>query len=92
MDFTRTIVEDSQVMASGQTEDADPGSTAPSRCSKRQLGELLALNEEMIVQLHLERLGDAGTAGFLTNMIAQHEKAAALLRAQLASAGSGARR
>ena len=59
---------------------AAPG---PGRCPAHLLVELLALNEEMIEQLHLERLSDAGTADFLTNMIGQHEKAAALLRAQL---------
>ncbi len=58
------------------------------RCSNLLLVELLALNEEMIGQLHLERLSEAGTAGFLTKMIAQHEKAAALLRSQLATHAS----
>jgi hypothetical protein len=54
------------------------------RCSSRLLAELLTMNEEMIEQLHLELTSEAGTAGFLTKMIAQHEKAAALLRSQLA--------
>jgi DNA-binding ferritin-like protein len=96
MDFSGTTTNESAAMAAYQAErvNADPVvSTAPvARCSKRLLEELLALNEEMITQLHLERVSDAGTAGFLTEMIAQHEKAAALLRAQLAAAGSGARR
>ena len=62
---------------------------APSRrCSSHLLVELLALNEEMIEQLHLERLSKSGTAGFLTKMIEQHEKAAALLRQQLADPAS----
>lgn len=74
-----------------------PAAPGPSsgRCSNLLLVELLSLNEEMIVQLHLERLSETGTAGFLTKMIEQHEKAAALLRSQLAthvSAGSGGRR
>lgn len=55
------------------------------RCSNRLLVELLALNEEMITQLQVERLSETGTAGFLTKMIEQHEKATALLRSQLAS-------
>lgn len=58
------------------------------RCSGRLLVELLALNEEMIQQLQLERLSETGTAGFLTKMIEQHEKAAALLRSQLARGAS----
>ncbi len=62
------------------TRTSAPG---PGRCPNHLLVELLSLNEEMIEQLHLERLSDAGTADFLTNMIGQHEKAAALLRAQL---------
>jgi len=61
---------------------------SPSRCSSRLLVELLALNEEMIGQLQLERLSETGTAGFLTKMIEQHEKAAALLRSQLATHAS----
>jgi len=62
------------------------------RCSSRLLAELLAMNEEMIEQLHLERTSEAGTAGFLATMIAQHEKAAALLRSQLAGSASAAYR
>ena len=67
-----------------------PAAPGPSsgRCSTPLLVELLSLNEEMIVQLHLERLSEAGTAGFLTKMIEQHEKAAALLRSQLATHAS----
>jgi hypothetical protein len=67
-----------------------PAAPGPSsgRCSNQLLVELLALNEEMIGQLHLERLSGAGTAGFLTKMIEQHEKAAALLRSQLATHAS----
>jgi hypothetical protein len=58
------------------------------RCSTPLLVELLALNEEMIGQLQLERLSETGTAGFLSKMIEQHEKAAALLRSQLATHAS----
>ncbi|HXB02998.1 MAG TPA: hypothetical protein VNV15_09310 [Opitutaceae bacterium] len=59
--------------------------------SDHMLAELLALQEGMIAQLRLERLRIADTADFLTDMvdhfltgvIDQHEKAAALLRTQL---------
>jgi hypothetical protein len=49
-------------------------------------GELLALHQEMIVQLQRERPGGASTVDFLQSMIAQHENAAAKLRARLALA------
>ena len=67
-----------------------PATPEPSsgRCSSQLLVELLALNEEMVEQLHLERQSETGTAGFLTKMIEQHEKAAALLRSQLATHAS----
>lgn len=55
----------------------------PYLYSDHMLAELLALHEEMIEQLSLERLGAAGSAGFLTDMIEQHEKTAAALRARL---------
>jgi hypothetical protein len=58
--------------------------------SDRMLAELLALNKEMIAQLRLELLS-AGDGGFLTEMIEQHERAAALLRAQLEDRQAGAR-
>jgi hypothetical protein len=54
------------------------------------LEDLLALHEEMIVQLVLERLGVVGTADFLLNLIAQHEKAAAMIRALLKNAAADA--
>ena len=96
MAFTRTTTNDSAAMAAFQAVSNDASravDAAPAaRCYKRLLAELLAMNEEMILQLHLERVSDTGTAGFLTKMIAQHEKAAALLRSQLACAGSGAHR
>ena len=55
----------------------------PILYSERMLAELLALHEEMIVQLRLERHGVVGSADFLTGMIEQHEKTAAMLRARL---------
>jgi hypothetical protein len=51
--------------------------------SDRMLNELLALNEEMVVQLRLERLSTVGTTDFIASMIDQHEKAASRLRMQL---------
>ena len=53
--------------------------------SDRLLAELLALHEEMIEQLTLERLGVVGSAAFLTSMIGQHENTARELRARLRS-------
>ncbi|HSY54642.1 MAG TPA: hypothetical protein VK785_09355 [Opitutaceae bacterium] len=58
--------------------------------SDHMLAELLALQEEMIAQLRLERLRVVDAAGFLTDridhfltgIIDQHEKAAAILRTQ----------
>lgn len=47
------------------------------------LVELLALNEEMIRQLEVERRSATGTPDFLTAMIDQHARVAALLRSQL---------
>jgi starvation-inducible DNA-binding protein len=65
---------------------SDPGINLPA---EHMLGELLALHEEMIIQLRsdgdacLDRFKDAGTADFLTGLMGQHEKAAWMLRAQL---------
>jgi len=70
-----------------------PGPSAPAadRCSapysEQMLTELLAMHEEMIVQLRVERAEIAGTAGFLSGLIAQHEKAAAQLRIRLDTPG-----
>ena len=56
---------------------------------KELLAELLALHEDLIVQLRsdgdacTERFKDAGTADFLTGLMEQHEKAAWMLRSQL---------
>jgi hypothetical protein len=52
--------------------------------SGRMLLELLALNEEMILQLRRERMEVAGTTDFLNGLISQHEQIAATLREQLA--------
>lgn len=59
--------------------------TATGRRSDRMLLELLALNEEMILQLRVERTDAAGTTDFLTGMIEQHELVASKLRKQLKS-------
>jgi starvation-inducible DNA-binding protein len=65
---------------------ADPGI---GLAAEHMLSELLALHEEMIVQLRtdsescLEKFKDAGTADFFTGLMEQHEKTAWMLRAQL---------
>lgn len=65
---------------------ADPGTGLPAA---RMLAELLALHEDLIVQLRTDsetcatRFKDAGTADFLTGLMERHEKAAWMLRAQL---------
>jgi len=67
---------------------ADPGVGLPA---EHMLAELLALHEEMIVQLRTDgeactkSFNDTGTADFLTGLMEQHEKAAWMLRAQLES-------
>jgi starvation-inducible DNA-binding protein len=67
---------------------ADAGIGLPA---EHMLSELLALHEELIVQLRTdseactERFTDAGTADFLTGLMEQHEKAAWMIRAQLES-------
>lgn len=55
----------------------------PILYSDHMLIELLALHEEMIGQLRLERMEAAGNAAFLSGMIDQHEKTAAMIRAKL---------
>ena len=47
------------------------------------IAELLALHGEMIEQLRLERLASTCSVDFLTDLIDQHEKTAAMLRAKL---------
>jgi len=65
---------------------ADAGIDLPD---EQMIAELLALHEEMIVQLRTDseacakNFSDAGTADFLTGLMEQHEKAAWMLRAQL---------
>lgn len=65
---------------------ADPGAGLPA---EHMLSELLALHEEMIVQLRTDNeacaknFKDVGTADFLTGLMEQHEKVAWMLRAQL---------
>lgn len=65
---------------------ADPGMGLGAA---NMISELLALHEEIIVQLRTDsaacasRFNDAGTADFLTGLMARHEKAAWLIRAQL---------
>jgi len=65
---------------------ADPGIDLPA---EHMLAELLALHEDLIVQLRTDseacatRYQDAGTADFLTGLMEQHEKTAWMLRAQL---------
>jgi starvation-inducible DNA-binding protein len=73
-------------LAKAARSSADPGIDLPA---EHMLAELLALHEEMVVQLRadseacLARYKDAGTADFLTGLMEKHEKAAWMLRAQL---------
>lgn len=67
---------------------ADPGI---GLSSDHMLSELLALHEDLIVQLRTgaacaERFGDIGTVDFLTGLLKQHEKAAWMLRSHLETA------
>jgi hypothetical protein len=62
--------------------------------SEGMLVELLALHEDTLAQLHLERLGAVEASEFLNGMIEQHELAARRLRVQLEMArenGDGSR-
>jgi hypothetical protein len=54
--------------------------------------ELLTLHEQMIDQLRLERLSAVGSTDFIRDMIAQHERAAAMLRTQLEQREAAQRR
>ncbi len=73
-------------LAKAARSSADPGIDLPA---EHMLAELLALHEEMVVQLRtdsqacFENYKDAGTADFLTGLMEKHEKAAWMLRAQL---------
>ncbi len=65
---------------------ADPGIGLPA---EHMIAELLALHEELIVQLRADsdacakRFNDSGTSDFLTGLMKKHETAAWMLRAQL---------
>jgi starvation-inducible DNA-binding protein len=73
-------------LAKSARTSADPGI---GLSGEHMLSELLALHEEMIVQLRTdasactERYKDAGTADFLTGLMERHEKTAWMLRSQL---------
>ena len=56
--------------------------------SSQMLSELLQLHEDMIAQLCVERLQATTNAGFLSDMIAQHEATAAMLRSLLETRNS----
>lgn len=58
-------------------------SSGTDRGSEGVLKELLALNEEMIEQLRIERTDSTGRTAFITGMIEQHQLVASSLRAQL---------
>jgi len=64
----------------------DPGA---GLYSDHMLSELLVLHEEMVDQLRLECQEGKGVTDFISGMIAQHEKAAAMLRAQLENHEAG---
>ena len=76
-----------QVLALLEAARASPDPHA-RLCSDPLLSELLCLHEEMIVQLCVERLESTSNAEFLTEMIAQHEATAAMLRSHLANSES----
>jgi len=69
----------------GSGATAVPADQVRSPYPDHMVAELLAMHEEMIVQLLLERLGVVGAADFLTSLIEQHEKAADMLRALLSN-------
>jgi len=66
----------------------DPAAGGAARYSEYMLTELLALHEDMILQLQREGLEATGIGDFLLVMIEQHKKAATMLRAQLDNPGS----
>ncbi len=65
---------------------ADPGIGLPA---EHMIAELLALHEELIVQIRADaeacatRYKDAGTADFLISLMEKHETTAWMLRAQI---------
>ncbi len=73
-------------LAKAARTSADPGI---GLSAEHMFSELLSLHEEMIVQLRTDseactaRYHDAGTADFFTGLMAEHEKMAWMLRAEL---------
>ena len=77
----------SLVQAACTFPDPDPGWWADE-----MLSELLVLHDEMIMQLHFERLEVVGSADFPTSMIDRHDPSSpakpVLMRENLQSGGS----
>ena len=61
-----------------------PSDSGVALSSDAMLVELLALHDEMIVQLRTERRDRPDTDAFLQSLIEQHENAAAMLRSKFA--------
>jgi len=55
---------------------SEPG---PNLFSDYMLCELLAVHDDMITQLHIQRLAATDSSNLLTNMIEQHERDASQL-------------
>jgi len=53
------------------------------------IAELIALHEEMLLQLRADQFGDVANPAFLAEMILQHEDALAELRALLDDSSTG---
>jgi hypothetical protein len=68
---------------------SDPG---PGLYPDQMLSELLVLHDEMIMQLHFERLEVVGSADFRAGMINQHDSSSPVkpvaMRGNLLSGGS----
>lgn len=60
-----------------------PFDNADTLHSESMLVELLALHEEVLAQLQLERLGSTEVPEILIGMIEQHERVASGIRLQL---------
>ena len=74
-------------LTKGARTSADPGI---GLAAEHMVSELLALHEDLAIQLRSDvadctRLGDVGTADFLTGLLEKHEKAAWMLRSILTS-------
>jgi hypothetical protein len=67
----------------GPRASRSPMPPAPDRRSDQVLLELLAMNEEMVIQLRVEQAESVETTEFIAGMISQHEIAAGRLRAEL---------